>query len=215
MPNLTVQNLIFTGGQKLVPNSSIPVMANKQLSISAASYISQPDPAKPGEFITYGFQFWNDSVNGITTSQTDKIKIPNPDIQASAWYATGGPGPRGIWIWAFSETDNVAWPDTAIESVQPPLIWNHLVNPNFVITEQGPVDIKVKAKIPGHDGQPFIKFVKLPEGSVPGPTITAPTIHAIKDDVAYILAIYKAPFTICQMGQPHSPCVSGMPNKPA
>ncbi len=207
MPNLIVQYLLFTDGQKLIQNSSFPVVANSTSSITVPPYISKPDPDHQ-----YGFLFWNDSVNGTSLVQTDNIKIGNSDVQASAWYYSYSTVqvPPCIRVWAFSQTDNVVWPDTPIESVQPAIVWDSS-NRNLVKTGLGTVDITVKAKIPGHDDQPFNKFVVFSSSPATGLTFNDLKIHANQNVSFDILAVYKSPVTICMMGAPGIPCPSGGP----
>jgi hypothetical protein len=188
MPTLAVcyrqmeTNLDLQGGLSgsLTPEQDIPLQAPD---------LALPDPAHPGQFIPYKALFWNvrGPGNGLTLGANTTAHVHNEDVVATAWYyaAVGGPGPSGVRVWTFSETQDRFLPDIPIQSVDPPGIYDAVNNPWWVPTGTGDVEITAKGKIAGEDFD-----VWMVTGAA---TVMGAVLKETKGQSDWAIAAYKVP----------------------
>ena len=115
---------------------------NTASTFSTADYLSEPDPANPGAFITYKFLFWNILGNIHTTDSTTIANVGTSNFIAAAWYLKtgGGSGRPRVRTSAFSIGSNQFLTDTPIASAIPASEWPSPTS-KIVYTDNSDVEI--------------------------------------------------------------------------
>lgn len=115
------------------------------------------------------FLFWNPPGGPVTTDKSITMTL-FPGSEATAWYATDGPGE--ILTSAFSDGENKLLPQTPIASVAPPSAWSGGNSENVSNSTQ--VTITAKQSISGDPGETFEGWLQFGDGVVSGATLTVP-----------------------------------------
>jgi hypothetical protein len=144
--------------------------------VTADQVVALPDPLNPGQFLQYGFLFWN--VGGaVSTGLTATGTMPAGDSVLTAWYAAigGGGGGAGVTTYAFSVGQDVVVADTPIAAVTPAAAWAG-GNATAVSTTAaaGPVTISARNAVPGAPGESFDEWFQYGTGTPAGIQLTVP-----------------------------------------
>jgi hypothetical protein len=153
MPTLTVKYIQMPVNHNLPGGFSAILTPNQTIPLSAPD-LAVTNPAPPPAFTQYHALFWNISGagNGLSLGTSATAHIQNEDVVATAWYYAvgGGPGPSGVTVFTFSESQNLFLNDNPIESVTA-TGYNAVANPMWVPTGAGDVQITPKAALGSED----------------------------------------------------------------